>query len=670
MEDENVINENKQKRSQFSLEGGKLPLSLYTRRVINPENISDYLEENSNKGLCGTRNLMNTCYMNSILTSLINCKELVYYFLKGDYLKDINENDADIPKEFGLLIKKYWVEDIDPVVPEVFKDLISEKFPQFNGNNQQDANEFIITLLNALNESLKSPIININYEQIYVEPRDSDLEKSKKFWDLYLKYNDSIITDLFCGQLKQTIRCPDCQEFKEKFECFNILNLPINKFEKKYIYNFQFFYIPKYGIRRPVKIYYKKYRNDATFAECLEKLKNEENFIYRNKIDKLIINKTYNKKSEGFIDNKIILEDCIKERTFYFCYDLIKGRNKAIPIYLKKEGGVLSQFPIYLFFGEKDDLDIFRLNIYYLIRKYFYSPLKGDDVEIDPLTIDIIKYIKNKRIDDESILNAIKEEYNTCFKSDNLNENTKLFIENLPFKILLINKKNEDEILFFTSDFLNLSEEFKTKTNINNFTESILSLSNILNEYYFLIEFNPNSEYIIKYTFNFNIFTKCNCLYEENQHENNILTLDECFKCFIKEEKLLEGEEWDCPKCEKKVLAKKKIEFYYLPKIFVVCFTRFSKDNDIWLKNKEEIDFKIKDMDMKEYMIGPDKEHSKYDLFALVLHYGTIENGHYISICNNSDRWYKYDDSRVNEFDINEKDTSNVYILFYKRQTD
>jgi len=50
------------------------------------------------------------------------------------------------------------------------------------------------------------------------------------------------------------------------------------------------------------------------------------------------------------------LEDCIKERTFYFCYDLIKGRNKAIPIYLKKEGGVLSQFPIYLFFGEKVSL--------------------------------------------------------------------------------------------------------------------------------------------------------------------------------------------------------------------------------------------------------------------------------------------------------------------------
>lgn len=337
---------------------------------------------------------------------------------------------------------------------------------------------------------------------------------------------------------------------------------------------------------------------------------------------------------------------------------------------MKKEGSVLSQFPQQLLFDEKDDLDIFKLNIYYIIRKYFFSPLKPDDIEIDQLTRDIITYIKNKNIDDESILNAIKEEYNEVFKSNNLKENAKIFIENLPFKILLVNTENENDIIIFSSDFINLSQEFKEKTKIQNLEESILSLTDILKEYYFLIEFNPNSEYINKYTLNFNIFTKCNCSYEENQNNNDILTLDECFKNFIKEEKLNEGEEWDCPNCSRKVLAKKKIDFYYLTKIFVICLTRFTKDNDNLLKNQEEIDFKIKDMDMKEYMVGPDKEHSKYDLFAYIQHIGTIDNGHYTSICNNSGSWYKYDDSQVNEIDINKKDNSSVYILFYKRQTD
>jgi hypothetical protein len=197
------------------------------------------------------------------------------------------------PLEHTYLEEACNIENVDP---EVFKDLLSEKFPQFNGNKQQDANEFYISVLNSLNESLKVPIINVNNEQIQIEPRDSDLENSKKCWNLYLKYNDSLITDLFCGQLKQTIRCPFCKVIRKKFDGFNILNLPINKSEKKYIYNFQFFYVPKYCIRRAVRICYKKYRNDCTFAECLEKLKNEENFIYRNKINELIINKTTNKK--------------------------------------------------------------------------------------------------------------------------------------------------------------------------------------------------------------------------------------------------------------------------------------------------------------------------------------------------------------------------------------
>lgn len=665
----NGDNNNKKERSQLSLEGGKMPLSLYSRRVINPEKIFDFLNDNSSKGICGTKNIGNTCYLNSVLTCLINCQEIVYYFLNGDYKKDININEPKIVEEFYKLIKQYWVEQTKVVIPEDFKDFMSEIFPQFKDFRQQDANEFLISTLNILNEGLKAQNFNINNELIFAQPDESDEENSKRFWNSNLKFNDSIITDLFCGQLKQTIFCPECKNLKIKFECFNILNLPIPKNEKNYIYNFQFFYVPKYGIRRTVRIYYKKYLNEATFGECLEKLKYEENFKYKNKIDKLVINKTSKKKSMGFISEKTTLEECIKDRIFYFCYDLEIGKNKGIPIYMKKEGGVLSDYPRYLFFSEDENLDSLRLKIYYLIRKYIFSPLKSDDIEIDDLTIEIIKYIKDKKIDDRTIINLINEEYKNSFKIDNLNENARIFIENLPFTILLVNKKNENDKIIFTSDFINLSEDIKRKAKIKNFEDSIMSLNDILKEYEFLIEFYPNSDYIHKYAFNLNISTRCNCTYEEKENIKK-LTLDDCFKNFIKEEKLKEGEEWNCTFCNKKVLAKKKLELYYLPKIFVVCLTRFSKDNENIQKNQEEVDFKINGMNMKEYMIGPDKEHSKYNLFAIIQHIGTLENGHYTSVCNNMGIWYKYNDSSVNEIEINGEDNSSAYILFYRRLTD
>ena len=681
MDFQNVINDNgnenenenniRKQRSTLSLEGGKIPFSLYTRRIIKAEKIPELLNDESTKGLCGTINFGSSCYMNSVLTSLNNCQELVYYFLKGDYKKDLNTLEPKIVEAFGDLVEEYWVKQTEAVLPEKFKDSIEEKLPHFNGYKQQDANEFLITTLNLLNEGLKNEVFNENNEQVQVELDKSDEENSKKFWNFNLKYNDSIITDLFCGQLKQTIKCPECRESKIKFECFNILNLPIAKNENKYIYKFHFYYVPKYGIRRTVKIYYNKYKNDATFAELFENLKNEEKFLYKNKIDKLIINRVYNKKSDGFIDDKTTLEESIKEKTYYFCYDSEEGKNKGIVIYMKKEGEPLSQYPHIIFTSQDENLDDFRLNIYYLIRKYICSPLKGDDIEYDDLTKDIIKYIKKKSIEEEPIINSIKEEYNTCFKSEDLNENVRLFIENLPFKIFLINKNDKNDKVLFSSNFKDLSEEFKEKTNIRNFNESIESLTNILNDYEFLIEFNPNSDYINKYTFNLNTVTKCNCNYKEKDNNNNIkLSLDECLKSFIKEEKLSKGEEWDCPYCFNKVLAKKKIEFYYLPKIFIICFARFTKENNELVKNEEDIEFKINDMDMKEYMIGPDREHSIYDLFAIIQHYGTIENGHYISICNNSGRWYKYDDSQIRNVDINEQLGPKSYILFYRRKTD
>ena len=81
----------KKERSTLSLEGGKTPLSLYTRRVIDASKISNYLKEDSTHGLCGGKNLGNTCFMNSSIACMSNCTELTYYFLSGDYKKDINE---------------------------------------------------------------------------------------------------------------------------------------------------------------------------------------------------------------------------------------------------------------------------------------------------------------------------------------------------------------------------------------------------------------------------------------------------------------------------------------------------------------------------------------------------------------------------------------------------
>ena len=128
----------KEGRSELSIEGGKEPLSIYTRRVINTSKIKNFLKEDSSHGLCGGKNLGNTCFMNSSIACLSNCAELTYYFLSGDYKKDINKENqlgmgGALAQSWGNLLNQYWVENTRVGNPSDFKRTIGNKVKIFRG---------------------------------------------------------------------------------------------------------------------------------------------------------------------------------------------------------------------------------------------------------------------------------------------------------------------------------------------------------------------------------------------------------------------------------------------------------------------------------------------------------------------------------------------------------
>lgn len=60
-----------------------------------------------------------------------------------------------------------------------------------------------------------------------------------------------------------------------------------------------------------------------------------------------------------------------------------------------------------------------------------------------------------------------------------------------------------------------------------------------------------------------------------------------------------------------------------------------------------------------------------YDLFAVVLHTGTLNGGHYTAIAKNNEHWYEFNDSQV--IKIAKHDTARIisnhaYILFYQKR--
>ena len=76
------------------------------------------------------------------------------------------------------------------------------------------------------------------------------------------------------------------------------------------------------------------------------------------------------------------------------------------------------------------------------------------------------------------------------------------------------------------------------------------------------------------------------------------------------------------------------------------------------------VDFSINDLDMKNFLVGPDKNHSVYDLFAVSQHYSSVAFGHYTAVYKNLDKRYSYNDSSAHETNVSDAKSSKAYVLF------
>ena len=88
------------------------------------------LTENSRRGICGLRNLGNTCFMNSGLQCVSHVVQLTEYFLSGRYLEDVNKDNplgtqGELSAEYAKMVKKLWLGEDSCFAPTHLKKSIS-----------------------------------------------------------------------------------------------------------------------------------------------------------------------------------------------------------------------------------------------------------------------------------------------------------------------------------------------------------------------------------------------------------------------------------------------------------------------------------------------------------------------------------------------------------------
>lgn len=167
-------------------------------------------------------------------------------------------------------------------------------------------------------------------------------------------------------------------------------------------------------------------------------------------------------------------------------------------------------------------------------------------------------------------------------------------------------------------------------------------------------------------------------------------SIKESLEAFVSEEYLTGQDLYYCERCDKKMKAKRRTTFKTLPNYFAIFLKRFDYQHRTGYLPQSQSSRKAKLNDYCEFALELDMElfteefHAKedirrssyegsnllkkeesallnfslpgdyyrYRLKGVILHNGTAEGGHYISLIRSKDIWYEFNDARVTRFNM------------------
>lgn len=172
------------------------------------------------------------------------------------------------------------------------------------------------------------------------------------------------------------------------------------------------------------------------------------------------------------------------------------------------------------------------------------------------------------------------------------------------------------------------------------------------------------------------ICTKCHMI--SNRYENMMdLTveiqgdaeyLEECLDQFTAEEWLDGDNKYKCDGCNDYVKACKRLTVHQAPNVLTITLKRFQSGR--FGKLNKRVAFP-ENLDLTPYMSGNRDGTDVYTLYAVVVHVDMLNAsffGHYICYTKGyCGRWYRIDDCKVMNVDVDEVLSQGAYMLLYRR---
>ncbi|KAI1293662.1 Ubiquitin carboxyl-terminal hydrolase 31 [Halotydeus destructor] len=650
----------------------------------------------------GLKNHGNTCFMNAVIQCLSNTDLLAEYFVMGHYKLDMLRHNKIHAKKYGtkgevtnqlaVLLKSLWTNQYSSEISFKFKQLVSKHGAQYEGNDQHDAQEFLLWLLDKVHEDL-----NIAPKRKYKKFQPSngphislpDEVLASETFANHMRCNNSFIHELFQAQLRSSLVCRSCGKRSNTFDPYMCLSLPVpTRQTHAIVVNVTYVQKKPRQLKIAVSI-----ESQASLRELRDKI---SRLIKVPEKQLLLLKNDTDTGYKELSRDADIIQDILGDMQEIYGLETpsLQSHNVSTDLLSSDIPSLPSDTSQRLTIVWKNAISgsgpSSMFGPFFACQVSRESSFKQIQTEMISSMASIVRTSVESKIISDSVLFSLRVISGYDMKNylpDDVDH---------PLYMPCIDKA------LVTCEYKDYRGPIHLKLVVewdSDVRHSILVADNELP----LPVVDSNIEYV-----------------KARTQKSNRASLQDCFDLYFREEKLVADNAWMCPACRRRQQCNKQLGLWSVPDVFVVHLKRFRQLSTAQRsKLSTLVLFPLSGLDMNAYLVArklskngtstlprsqtngystlkttksssatlpasgwstlqkprlkkpshQSEENNVYDLYAVCNHHGNMQGGHYTAYCKSpvDGRWNSYDDNKVSSLSEASVITADAYILFYQK---